>query len=124
MKTGPNEELTCRRCGNCCHLDVAAYVALDDIQRWQHEGRDDILAHVHDNGVTWSDRSVVNRFGANITTCQMSCVYLTWSGQTASCGIYETRTRICRSYVPGSSELCPQHRRKPPACQAAGPSDV
>ncbi len=124
MSTEPNRELTCRRCGNCCHVDVAAYVAIEDIQRWEKEGRDDILAHVGDNGVTWSDRSVVNRFGTNITTCRMSCVYLTWRGPTASCGIYETRTKVCRSYVPGSSELCPQHGRKRPARQGAAPSDV
>ncbi len=112
MKTEPNKRLSCRRCGNCCHVDVAAYVVLEDIQRWQREGRGDILAHVRDNGVTWSDRSVVNRFGTTITTCQMSCVYLKWSGPLASCGIYDVRTNVCRSYIPGSSDLCPQHRRK------------
>lgn len=117
MDTGPNKHLTCRRCGNCCHLDVAAYVAQEDIQRWEKEGRDDILGHVRDNSVTWSRQSVVNRFGANITTCRMSCVYLKWSGPVASCGIYDVRTNVCRNYVPGSSELCPQYHRKP----ASGP---
>lgn len=124
MNTEANKELACRRCGNCCHLDVAAYVTLEDIQRWEHEGRDDILAHVRDLGVKWSDKAVVNRFiGTKTATCRMSCVYLTWNGPTASCGIYETRTRVCRSYMPGSSELCPQHNRKPASRQYNLPSE-
>ena len=95
----------------CCHLDMAAYVSFEDIHRWEKEGRCDILAHVRDNGVVWSDDGFVNRFGSKITTCLMSCVYLKWHGSTASCGIYETRTKVCRNYIPGSSELCPQYRR-------------
>ncbi len=103
--------ITCRRCGNCCHVDVAAYVTLEDIQRWDREGRHDIIAHVCDNDVTWSDDRFSNSFGSNIRTCLMSCVYLKWHGSSASCKIYETRTKVCRSFVPGSSDLCPQYRR-------------
>jgi Fe-S-cluster containining protein len=113
MNSERNKEITCRRCGNCCHVDVAAYVSLDDIRRWEKEERYDILAHVHDNGVTWADDGFVNRFGSNLNTCLMSCVYLKWHGPHASCGIYETRTEVCRSFIPGSSDLCPQCRRMP-----------
>lgn len=111
MTSEKDKNITCRRCGNCCHVDVAAYVTLEDIQRWQKEGRQDILAHVYDNDVALSGGGVVNRFGSNIRTCLMSCVYLKWHGSLASCEIYETRTKVCRSFVPGSSDLCPQYHR-------------
>ena len=105
------DNIACRRCGNCCHVDVAAYVRIEDIKRWEKEDRNDILDHVRANDVTWSEGRVVNRFGSNIMTCRMSCVYLKWNGPYASCEIYETRTGVCRGYVPGSSDLCPQYSR-------------
>lgn len=89
-------------------MDVTAYVTLEDIQRWEEEGHQDIIDHVRANGVTWSDGRAINSFGSNITACRMSCVYLKWHGSSAFCDIYETRTKVCRSYVPGSSILCPQ----------------
>jgi Fe-S-cluster containining protein len=92
---------------------VAGYVSVEDIQRWEQEGRHDILAHVRDNGVSWSSDGFVNRFGSEIITCLMSCVYLQWQGSSAACGIYESRTKACRSFVPGSSDLCPQYHREP-----------
>ena len=108
-----DKDVVCHRCGNCCHVDVAAYVSVEDIQRWEQEGRHDILAHVRDNGVSWSSDGFVNRFGSEVITCLMSCVYLQWQGSFAACGIYETRTKVCRSFVPESSDLCPQYHRKP-----------
>jgi hypothetical protein len=112
IKTEGSGVITCRRCGNCCHVDVTAYVSLEDIQRWEKEGRHDIIAHVFDNGVTWAQHGITNRFGSAIKTCLMSCSYLKWHGLLASCEIYETRTKVCRDFVPGSSGLCPQYRRK------------
>ena len=105
-----DRDTTCHRCGACCHVDVVAYVTPEEIERWEKEGRHDIIAHLRVHGITWSKGHVDKRFGAKPTTCLMSCVYLKWQGKLASCGIYETRTNVCRSYVPGSSELCPRHR--------------
>jgi Fe-S-cluster containining protein len=107
------EAHSCLRCGTCCHLDVAAYASLDDIRRWEEEGRQDILDHIREAGVTWTDDAVVSRYESNVRTCLMSCVYLRWQGALASCAIYGTRTKICRSFVPGSTDLCPQHRHAP-----------
>jgi Fe-S-cluster containining protein len=113
MNSEKDKDIVCRRCGNCCHVDVAAYVSFEDIRRWEKEGCHDILAHARDNGVMWPSNGFVNRFGSNINTCLMSCVYLKWDGPSASCGIYETRTEVCRSFIPGASDLCPQYRQKP-----------
>lgn len=107
-----SENIVCNRCGNCCHVDVAAYVTNEDMERWEQEGRHDITAHVRDNDVTWSAGRATNRFGSTIKTCRMSCVYLTWNGPSAVCTIYETRTKVCRDFVPGSTDLCPQYQHK------------
>jgi len=112
MNNENDKDIVCHRCGNCCHVDMTAYVSAEDIQRWEQEGRHDILAHVRDNGVSWSSDGFVNRFGSEIINCLMSCVYLQWQGSSAVCGIYESRTKVCRSFVPGSSDLCPQYHRK------------
>ncbi|HQH43145.1 MAG TPA: YkgJ family cysteine cluster protein [Syntrophorhabdaceae bacterium] len=102
----------CLRCGNCCHVDVAAYVTIDDIKRWEKEGRSDILAHIRTYDITWNENRAINRFGENINNCRMSCIYLQWDGSKTNCQIYETRTDVCRNYVPGSTWLCPQYRKK------------
>ena len=107
-----NSEVACHRCGACCHVDVAAYVTSEDMERWAREGRHDIIAHVCENGVIRSGDRVIKKTGVKPTTCLMSCVYLKWHGSSCSCGIYETRTAVCRSYVPGSSDLCSLYRRK------------
>ncbi len=112
MESEDSKNNTCRRCGNCCHVDVAAYASREDLERWERQGRQDIIAHVRANGVTWSEDRFSNRFGLGITTCRMSCVYLRWDGPSAFCEIYETRTKVCRSYVPGSTGLCPRFHRK------------
>ncbi|MEN6617273.1 MAG: YkgJ family cysteine cluster protein [Syntrophorhabdus sp.] len=111
MKSDSDQEVVCRRCGNCCHVDVAAYVSLEDIERWERQGRHDIIAHIRANNITWSRDRVINKFGSDINTCRMSCVYLQWYDSSASCAIYETRTSVCRSYVPGATRLCPQFGR-------------
>lgn len=110
MDNTKSNDAICLRCGNCCHVDVAAYVTLEDINRWEKEGRQDILSHVRAYNVTWTEDRIINRFGSNITTCLMSCVYLKWHGSKALCQIYETRTEVCRKYIPGSTNLCPQYR--------------
>jgi Fe-S-cluster containining protein len=111
MDSEKNRDVACHRCGACCHVDVAAYVTREDIERWEKEGRFDIIAHARANDVTRSGDQVTNRFGSKITTCLMSCVYLKWHGPSSACEIYETRTKVCRNYVPGSSDLCPLYRR-------------
>jgi len=40
--------VACRRCGACCHVDMVAYVSPEDIQRWEKEGRHDIIARLRD----------------------------------------------------------------------------
>lgn len=111
MNNDKNDNVVCLRCGNCCHVDVAAYVTIEDIKRWEKEGSNNILDHLRACDVEWTEDRVINRYGSNITTCLMSCVYLKWNGPEAYCQIYDTRTEVCRKYVPGSTWLCPQFKK-------------
>jgi Fe-S-cluster containining protein len=33
-----------------------------------------------------------------------------WDGALGTCAIHDTRPKVCRDYVPGSSEFCPHHK--------------
>lgn len=107
MPLKENKDITCRRCGSCCKVDMVAYVTSEDIQRWEEEGRNDILSRIRNNGVTWAGDRIVNKSGRILKTCY----YLSCDGSTFSCEIYETRPLVCRNFVPGSSYLCTQYRQ-------------
>ncbi|MDD3846615.1 MAG: YkgJ family cysteine cluster protein [Syntrophorhabdaceae bacterium] len=103
IKEGNNRSPACRQCGCCCYVDMVIYVTSEDMERWERQGRQDIIARLRDNRVIWAGDRIVDRSGAKVT----NCVYLNWNGKTFFCEIYETRPMVCRNYVPGSSELCP-----------------
>ena len=105
MNSEKNKDLTCRRCGACCRVDMVAYISAEDIQRWEKERRHDIIARMRDNNVMWAGDHIINRSGEEV----MSCVYLNQDGLSFFCEIYETRPLVCRNFIPGSSELCPQY---------------
>ena len=108
MNNEKNGGITCRRCGNCCRVDMVAYISPEDIQRWERERRHDIIARLRENDVMWAGDRIVNRFGEKVK----DCVYLNGHGALFSCEIYETRPLICRNFIPGSSALCPQYYRE------------
>lgn len=100
-----NRDITCHRCGSCCHVDMVAYISPEDMQRWEKERRHDIIARIRDNDVIWAGDRIINRSGRKLE----SCVYLNWEGSSFFCEIYETRPLVCRNFIPGSSELCPRY---------------
>ncbi|MGV8075085.1 MAG: YkgJ family cysteine cluster protein [Syntrophobacteraceae bacterium] len=108
MTPKKNRNITCRQCGACCRVDMVAYISSEDIRRWEKEGRQDIIARVRDNEIMWAGDRITGKSGRKPT----SCVYLNWDGSSFFCDIYETRPLVCRNYVPGSSELCPQYHRE------------
>jgi Fe-S-cluster containining protein len=107
MNSRENGGVACRRCGACCRVDMVAYISSEDIQRWENEGRQDIIARLRDNDVMWAGDQIVDKFGERVR----DCVYLNGDGTLFSCEIYETRPLICRNFIPGSSPLCPQYDR-------------
>lgn len=94
---------TCRRCGACCQVDMIAYVCSGDMERWEKEGRQDIISRIRGNDVMWFGGRIVDKSGVVVT----KCTFLKWDSQLALCEIYDTRPMVCRDFVPGSSELCP-----------------
>ncbi|PKN69849.1 MAG: hypothetical protein CVU54_07385 [Deltaproteobacteria bacterium HGW-Deltaproteobacteria-12] len=100
------EPLTCLQCGKCCFVDLTAYAEPSDFDRWRTENRQDILKFIEQRHLTWSGDRMISTDTGNYPR---ECPFLINAGQKWLCSIYETRPRVCRSYKPGSSELCPQY---------------
>lgn len=97
---------------------MMAYVSLEDRERWEKEGRTDILERLDNNSVFWAGDRIVSRTGSKVT----SCYYLSSDGSLWTCEIYPTRPRVCRDYIPGSSELCPLYFEKDDGDEKASPT--
>jgi len=99
------------RCGTCCLVDMVAllaYVSDEDMERWQREGRDDIIHIIQHEEAVWAgDHLVSSRDGHYIH----GCPFLKQEGTQFTCSIYETRPGVCRNYQPGSSEICPLFKK-------------
>lgn len=103
-------KITCRRCGTCCLADFAAMKSSEERERWEKEGRRDILDILeHEHAVWMGDHLVSSEDGHYLH----GCPFLAWEGDRSSCSIYETRPRVCRNYEPASSEICPQFKSCP-----------
>ncbi|MBN2567994.1 MAG: YkgJ family cysteine cluster protein [Deltaproteobacteria bacterium] len=99
----------CMRCGKCCLSNLFFYITDDDIERWKREGRKDILHIIENRQAVWGgDHFVSARDG----TFMHGCPFLEWKDGRHSCSIYQTRPRVCRDYLPGSSKICSQYYRK------------
>ncbi len=99
----------CKRCGNCCNTNLAAYIHDDDLERWKNEGRTDILKVLDKEAVVWEGDHLVS---SNNGTYIQGCPFLSWDGAVFFCDIYETRPMVCQNYQPGSSELCSQFKSR------------
>lgn len=101
--------IECQRCGRCCLADFRAYVTDEDIGRWKRENRRDILHILGGEEAFWQgDRLVSAESGKG----RRGCPFFDFDGEHFSCAIYHTRPATCRGYEAGSSELCPQYRKK------------
>lgn len=85
-------ETRCLCCGACCesfggHLNASKY----DLERWQREGREDLLCRVNRLGWIWVDPDTKQP--------EKRCPFLERKvGETALCLINETKPDMCRSY--------------------------
>jgi Fe-S-cluster containining protein len=102
----------CTNCGKCC--TNANYMGTlsatkEDVDRWQREGRHDILRFVFVLGLSgrngmpyadlWVDRDHDDRE-------RLRCPFVRKvKGQNRYlCKIYETRPQVCKDYVPWSED--------------------
>ena len=99
-------KVTCERCGKCCLINVTAILTDDDVERWKWQGRDDILLILEKSQAVWAGDHLVSADNGRYLSC---CPFLEHTGNHYTCTIYETRPSICRTFVPGSSDLCPQY---------------
>lgn len=105
----PVKTPSCLQCGKCCFVDLTAYAQESDFERWNAEGRQDILSVMEHRHLVWSgDRLISSETGDP----PRECPFLYSDEGKWRCVIYETRPQVCRDYEPGSSELCPQFNIK------------
>jgi len=101
----PPGTVPCKRCGKCCLADMIAYVMQEDLDRWDSEGRQDILHIIENERAVWVGDHLISSCNGRYIH---GCPFLKWEGDLYTCTIYETRPMVCRDYEPASSELCPQ----------------
>ena len=88
-KTG---ETRCACCGNCCeafggHLNASK----QDLERWQREGREDLLSRVNRLGWIWVDPVTKERIEL--------CPFIhKLDAERSVCAINDTKPAICRDY--------------------------
>ena len=93
----------CTNCGNCCtNADFMGSLSAtgEDVRRWRHEGRDDILRFAHVLGSPrdpWADLWVDDRTGIERNRCPF--VRNVPGTKRYLCSIYETRPQVCRDYT-------------------------
>lgn len=89
-----NRQAGCLCCGKCCesfggHLHAYEH----DLQRWQREGRDDLLSRVNRLGWIWVDPVTKE--------LEERCPFIVRiSDEQSLCSIQETKPDICRDYPP------------------------
>jgi len=91
----------CQRSGRCCQklVSTAALNCSDeDVDRWEAEGREDILAFVSilrgpDGTIVMADFPVPPD-GGHVNECP----FLAWEEHRAVCGIHETKPTICAQF--------------------------
>jgi len=93
----------CVKCGRCCLANVSAIATDEDRERWQREGRHDILQVLEDEGAVWGG----SRPGSGLDEwARWGCPFLLHRVSQVICSIYETRPRTCRGFTPGATEFC------------------
>lgn len=97
----------CIRCGNCCQTDFYAYAGNEDIERWQHENRTDILEIVCGENRIWAGDNIISSDGNPVIPC--SCALI--DKEIYTCRIYKTRPMVCRNFAAGESRLCPLYSK-------------
>ncbi len=98
------DKIECKQCGTCCLANLIAFVTDEDRERWKHEQRQDILHILENKNAVWAgDRLISTVDGHRLH----GCPFLMWEKSHYACSIYETRPRVCRNYMPGSSHICP-----------------
>ena len=82
----------CLACGICCELYGHELRATgDDLERWNREGRADLLVRVAPDGRLWCDPQT----GEILEDCP----FLVRLGpDSARCRIHETKPELCRRY--------------------------
>jgi len=106
----------CTNCGKCCTNEsymLTLSATQEDVERWQAEGREDILRFVSVlgpfgyllPGPAYADLWIDERTGNERSRCPF--VRKVRGQPRYLCTIYETRPQVCRDYQPWApGNLC------------------
>ncbi len=99
-------DLKCLQCGKCCmQAQNLLYATKEDMERWEKEGRNDILKlarpEYKHGEIVVADIWIDPKTGLNFFVCP----WLKRKGDKRTCSIHKTKPRICRDY------FCPDVRR-------------
>jgi Fe-S-cluster containining protein len=84
----------CRRCGICCKNIYTAFSMATDVERWEREGRRDILLQLDDVGRMWVDPVTKEPIIGD-------CPFLKQDlPGYYSCKIQHTKPTMCRNFKP------------------------
>ena len=101
--------MECQRCGKCCLANALSFITDEDLARWKHQGREDILHIIENSHAVWAgDHLISSEDGRYLH----GCPFLKWEDDHYTCTIYETRPQVCRDYQPGSSLICPLYMKR------------
>ena len=103
------DDAICKRCGTCCLAGGFSLIKDVDIQRWEREGRCDILHIITKREPVWAGDRLIS---AGMGEMGNACPFLIKDGGIYVCTIYESRPVVCRDFMPGSSRICPQWKDK------------
>jgi len=97
----------CMRCGKCCLTDLIAYAAEEDRKRWTRERENRYSPYLEKEHGVWAGDRLVSQDDGHLL---QGCPFFTLRMEPWGLHIHETRPRVCRDYVPGSSEFCPHYK--------------
>lgn len=89
----------CQRCGACCLMFSWLAASAEDLERWEAEGREDILqyADMYIYSITGkADLWIHPETGEELLRCPF--LHEVKDGQMYECKIYDTRPMMCRGF--------------------------
>ncbi len=93
IRSGKNKNFECKQCGRCCLLYGSCLPAFPkDLELWEKEGRDDILAWVEFPGDLWTNQENHKE----VDRCPWLRKFP--NKNKYYCRIYDVRPEVCRKY--------------------------
>lgn len=91
----------CKQCGKCCKDKFVKWATLEDIERWEKHGRNDILQYLKrdiDPEIYLEHGRVELFFNPNTGIELDECPFLKKENNHYTCVIHNTKPTCCKEY--------------------------